>query len=108
MKAIGTTIAVLAGIAVFCLLCWGLDLVYVAEYGNVAPKMANAQREVFENSNSYVLGAEQQINKLKLEYEQTKDPISRTTLRSAILTEADKVDWAKFKPRTVQFLQSIK
>lgn len=108
MKAIGLTIVALAGIAVLFLIGWGLDLAYIAEYSNVAPKMANAQREVFENTNSYVLGTENTINREELQYEESKDPIEKAALRKHILTEASHVDWTKFQPNTQQFLQSIK
>lgn len=56
-----------------------------------APKYRDAQREVFEQSQSYVQGKITHITRLRLSYE-TAEGNQREALRRTILTEAATVD----------------
>jgi hypothetical protein len=50
-----------------------------------APKYANVQREVFENTKSYRQGMVQQLQQLQLEYARTTDANAKATIRSVVL-----------------------
>lgn len=72
-----------------------------------APKQAAAQREVFENSSSYVQGKIGYISLMKLQWE-TADPAHKAALRTMILTEASSVK-PEFLPADQQaFINQLK
>lgn len=72
-----------------------------------APKYANAQREVFENTQSYVEGKTGYINQLRLDYERADGP-QKEMLRRTILTEAATVDNGKLPADIQIFLRSLR
>lgn len=79
----------------------------LAIYRFWAPKQANAQREVFMNSNSYVQGKIIYLSRLREEY-QTSDDNHKRALQGLILSEASTVDNNKLPPDLSLFIQSLK
>lgn len=71
------------------------------------PKMENARREVFENSQSFVHGKIQEISKYRLEYELAKDEADRKALRNAILRAASTVDLDKLPTDISMFVRQM-
>jgi hypothetical protein len=86
---------------------------FVATGGNLAiyrfwaPKQANAERVVFQNTQSYVQGKTEYLNQLRLDYE-TADGRQKEALRRTILTEASTVDNSKLPVDLQSFVASLK
>lgn len=76
----------------------------LAIYRFWAPKRANAERQVFENTQGYVEGKIEYLNRLRFQYQD--DP--RPSLRIMILTEASTVDNNKLPLDLQSFIQNLK
>jgi hypothetical protein len=79
----------------------------LAIYRFWAPKMANAQRVVFENTQSYVEGKTEYLNQLRLAYSNA-DGGQKEMLRQTILTEASTVDNEKLPVDLQLFVRSLR
>jgi hypothetical protein len=80
----------------------------LAIYRFWAPKRANAEREVFVNTNSYIQGKTDYLSRLRLEYQTSKDADQKAALRTLILTEASNVDNSKLPTDLQGFIASLK
>lgn len=78
----------------------------LAIYRFWAPKMENAKREVFENTQSYVQGKAEYIGRLRYQYEAAEPGAQKEALR--ILSEASTVDNKKLPADELAFLNSLK
>ena len=76
-------------------------------YKEFAPKYAEVEREVFENSPSFVQGKVSHLNKLRREY-QEGDEGTKSNLREIILTEVDSVDLEKLPAELRRFIEGLK
>jgi len=85
---------------------WGLWRGQVAMYRDVAPKQAEAEREVYVNTPSYILGKQDVLNKYRDEYLRAKDD-RKVALRATILSEASTVDKTKLSPDLQTFINSL-
>lgn len=85
----------------FGFLATGGDL---AIYQFWAPKRANAERQVFENTQGYVQGKVEYLNRLRYQYQD--EP--RSSLRLMILTEASTVDNSKLPLDLQGFITGLK
>lgn len=94
--------AVGIGAALFLLAYFGLGM---KRY--FAPKHAEADRVIFEQTPSFVHGKSQYIARLRLQYEQADTESARTSLRTLILDEAAAVDWTLLPPATQAFLETL-
>lgn len=103
-RALMAIMAALLALYVIGFMTTGGDL---AIYRFWAPKQANAEREVFVNTNSYVQGKVSHLTQLRLDYEQATGP-QKATLRTVILTEAAQVDNSKLPPDLAGFISSLK
>ena len=54
------------------------------KYSFFAPRQENVRRNVFENTQSYVKGKQQELEKLRLEYIREKDPIAKEAIANMI------------------------
>lgn len=79
----------------------------LAIYRFWAPKQANAQRVVFENTQSYVQGKQEYISRLRYQYQSAEPGPSKDALRTLILSESANVDIGKLSPDVQAFLRSI-
>jgi len=73
-----------------------------------APKQANAERKVFVNTNSYVQGKTDYLNRLRFEYVKSKDPDEKAGLKTLILSEAANVDNDKLPADLHSFINTLK
>lgn len=73
-----------------------------------APKMENAKREVFENTQSFVEGKVEYIGRLRFQYQIAADGPQRDALRALILSEASTVDASKLPADERIFLSSLR
>jgi len=83
----------------------------LAIYRFWAPKQANAQRIVFENTQSYVQGKVEYLTRLRFQYQQAKEDKEDTRaagLRTLILDEASTVDNNKLPPDLQAFISRLK
>jgi hypothetical protein len=98
--------------ALFCLVAL-YALGFAATGGNLAiyrfwaPKQADAERVVFQNTQSFVQGKAEFINQLRLAYE-TADGAQKEALRQSILTEASTVDNSKLPVDEQIFIRSLR
>lgn len=75
--------------------------------GFFEPKHENINRQVFEETQSFVHGKIQYISRLRQQYEIADTPAAKSSLRSLILTEASTVD-NELLPFTLQnFINSL-
>jgi hypothetical protein len=73
-----------------------------------APKQANAEREVFVNTNSYIQGKTDYLSRLRFEYQSSKDESQKAALRTLILSEAANVDNSKLPTDLQGFIANLK
>ena len=59
-------------------LMFGLSAVGLVHYQFFAPKFQAVEREVYENTPSYIQGKEQSLSELRLEYQKAKTAGERT------------------------------
>ena len=79
----------------------------LAIYQFWAPKQANAQRVVFENTQSYVQGKQEYLSRLRYQFQSAEIGAQKDALRTLILSEASTVDVGKLSPDLQAFLRSI-
>jgi hypothetical protein len=87
-------------------------LVFLATGGNLAiyrfwaPKQANAERVVFQNTNAYLQGKATYIDRLYLDEQSATGP-QKEQLRRTILDEASTVDTSKLPDRTQAIISAM-
>jgi hypothetical protein len=79
----------------------------LAIYRFWAPKRANAERVVFQNTQSFVQGKTEYLSRLRFEY-QSADADRKAALRTLILSEASDVDNTKLPVDLQVFINSLK
>jgi hypothetical protein len=98
----------------FLLLILLYGIGFLATGGNLAiyrfwaPRQANAEREVFVNTNSYIQGKTDYLSRLRFEYQSAKDADQKAALRTLILSEAANVDNSKLPTDLQGFIASLK
>ena|ERR1700722_9674690 len=96
----------------FIVVCYTLGFLItggnLAMYRFWAPKQAAAQRQVFEQTQSYVEGKIAHLALLQTQYELATDFNEKMILRTYILSEASTVEEDNLPPRTVAFLNSLR
>lgn len=101
-KIIWTSIASFLGLLllIFCLNYYSL-----VSFGFFAPKYAKVQRNVFENTPSYVQGKIQDLSNYKLQYEQTADTNNKSAIRAVIRSQFANFNTADCPDELKPFLQ---
>jgi hypothetical protein len=105
MKTVLIVIGYVAALIAVVFFLNGLGLV---SFKFFAPKMEDAKRTVFENTQSFVHGKAQQLSKYRLEYNLAKSDEDRRALRVAILSAASDVDLDKLPYEIASFVKSIR
>jgi hypothetical protein len=101
-------------VAIFAILVASYGIGFLATGGDLAiykfwaPKRANAEREVFVNTNSYIQGKTDYLSRLRLEYQTSKDADQKAALRTLIITEASNVDNSKLPANLQGFIANLK
>lgn len=96
--------AILAVVAVALLLGFG-DIWFTKTYG-VAK--ADANRQVYEQSSSYVLGKTQELTRMRHEYSTAKTDQDKEAMRQLIIDTASTVDNSKLPTELRSFVESVK
>lgn len=104
-KVAGLIILLLALILGITWLIQGADFFM---YKFWAPKYADAQREVFENTRSFKSGTVQELRKYQLEYERAPDQAHKDALASMIIHTADDYGVEKLPPDLANFVEGLK
>jgi hypothetical protein len=89
LKAVLLGLVALVGIFVLGFIFTGYDY---NSFKFWAPKYANAQRNVFEHTQSYVEGKVEYLCHLRFQYQESSDTNQRAALRTLILSEASTID----------------
>lgn len=71
------------------------------------PRNAEIERQVFEQTPSFVHGKEQHLTRLRLEYETAASDSHRSALRATILHEASTIDHNLLPADLRQFIRSL-
>lgn len=103
-KVIGIVFLILVVSFVIGFITTGGDLI---TYKFWAPKQANAERVVFENTQGYVQGKVEYITRLRYNYE-TATGSQKDALRMLILDEASNVDNSKLPADLQVFILRLK
>jgi len=106
---------IFVGLLVIMVLGFGLtfasDYYGLMSYKFFGPQFANAQREVFVNSNNYIQGKTGHLSQLRESYQMAVadgDNAHASILKSMILTEAATVDNSKLPADLSAFISSLK
>lgn len=91
-RAFGGTLAIVVIIVALVFAIGGLGLAYKAYF---APKHANVDRQVYEQSQSYVHGKIQDLAKYKQEYDKTDSPVERQAIQTLINQQFAQFDSSK-------------
>ena len=109
MKNVLTTIGiVLAGIIIMVGLYFGLGYLGVIGTKTIGKAQQNANREVFEQTQSYVEGKRQEALKLYQEYQNAPDDESRRAIKSIASQSFANFDETKLSPTLQQFIHNCK
>lgn len=73
-----------------------------------APKRANAERQVFEQTQSYVQGKVEYLTRLRYEYKTSVDPAQKKALGQLVIDEASTIDNSKLSYDLQVFISTIK
>jgi len=105
-RVVGWILLALVALFALSFIVTGGDL---AIYRFWAPKQADAQRVVFENTQSYVQGKTEYISRLRYQYlEAEKGSPHKGALKQLILSEAATVDNSKLPVELESFIQQLK
>lgn len=104
-KTILATVLIVLGVFAFIFAANEFEIFGTRFWG---VRQENAQRQVFEQTQSYVEGKRQELSKLELEYKTEKDPQSKEAIRQSILQRFANFDDTKLDNDQYQFLQTLK
>lgn len=76
-------------------------------YRDAAPRQQAAEREIYEQTPSYVQGKLQLLSKYKREYDAERDPKVRAGIRELALHEAATVDRNRLPPWARQWINQL-
>ncbi len=109
MKTLSVVGAVVLALVVAVGLTFGLSAVGLAHLEFFGPKYQKAQREIYEQTPSYIQGKEQTLAELRLEYNRAKTAGEKNNVRSMIVNEAATVDLNLLKDKSlVRFIQNLR
>ncbi|MFA5987915.1 MAG: hypothetical protein WC797_04695 [Candidatus Paceibacterota bacterium] len=84
---------------------YGSDFVL---YKTFAPMFANAEREVYKNTASYIDGMAHDLSDLQVKYVTCTDPEAKKALATFVLERAAEVDMTKLPSANQKFVDEIK
>lgn len=99
---------------VFALLLFGFAMTFVSDGLDLvsfkfwAPKMENAKRDVYINTNSYIMGKNETLSNLRMAYQSEDKPARKNALKVMILEQASNVDNSKLDPDLQTFIRDLK
>ena len=100
--------AVVGAILLMMILSFAYGWFGVGYTKTVCKARQNAERTVFEESQSYVEGKRQFLNKEREEYKREKDPQAKEAIRQSILHEMANFDLDKLSNDDYAFVKELK
>lgn len=94
-------------LAIFLGLGFWLRYLWIVQYGFFAPMQKNVEREVFENTQSYVEWKRQELVKYRLEYLRTKDEDEKEAIKMTIIQSFANFDKSKLDYELRTFLEKL-
>jgi len=107
MKIIWTILLYIVIITIILWLGFWLRYLWIIQYWFFAPMQKNIEREVFENTQSYVEGKRQELVKYRLEYITTKDEDVKAAIKMTIIQSFANFDKSKLDYELRIFLESL-
>jgi hypothetical protein len=104
MKIAAAVFGVIIGLFALTWMAEGNDF-FLYQY--FAPKRANVERQVFENTQSFVQGKVEYLTRLRFQYS-TAEGNQKAALKQLILDEASTVDNSKLPIELQGFIQQLK
>ena len=104
MKMLAGILGFIVFIGLIIALSYGFGWLGVHQTKTIGKAMKNAEREVYEESQSYVEGKRQEALKIFLEFK--KDPTSKTTLCSVVVQSFANFDVKKLHNPARDFVES--
>lgn len=98
---------IILSIILFWLIMFWLQYASIINYSFFQPKIENAKREVFENTNSYVQWKKQEISKYRLEYNRAQSEEDKNAIRITILHASNSIDLADLWYDLESFVRSL-
>lgn len=98
-KIIGYSLLAFVVLTVLSFATGAVDLAYKKVF---KPAHENVEREVFENTQSYVHGKIQDLAKYKREYDATDDPTERQAIQTIINQQFAQFDSAKIQDQNLR------
>lgn len=80
---------------------------YLYLYSDIAPKFAEVERQVFEQTQSYTQGKITYLTRLKFDYECAKDYEVRQSLRNMIIIESSTIDLDRLPLNLQTFIKGL-
>lgn len=79
-----TALYIITGILCFLALIFVLEYYNFMSYQFFGVHRANVNRQIYEQSQSYVMGKKQELNKMMLEFKTSNDEISRKAIKNLV------------------------
>lgn len=98
----------IAGIILFFATIFGLQYFDLLSFSFFAPKYAKVQRNVFENTPSYVQGKIQDLSNYKLQYDQDTSLANKQAIKSVIQLQFSNFDIDQCPDGLMSFLQETR
>ena len=92
----------LTGLFLTLLILFIVQLVSLVNFKFFAPKVAEAKRDVYEQTSSFVEGKRQMINKYYLEYSRADDETTKNAILSTVRREATSLDITLLKDKELE------
>lgn len=107
MKAV---FGVIGTIVALVLLVFVMEYAGLANFAFFAPRYQNAERKVFENSQSYVEGKRQDLSCYRLQYMRDTTAVDRAAIRSVVNEQFANFneEYLKDQPELLEFLRQMK
>lgn len=108
MSKFKVTASIIGVVALLIGLSWGAEYLNIVRLGIFKPMRENVERQVFENTKSYVHGAAQDLAKYFDEYQQADD-LRKKTIKQVILMRFPELDASKLPSVSLQsFLRQMR
>ena len=101
MKEIAIIFAVVAIVAT--LIIFGPNI-----YQHFGKRYANADREIHQKSKSFVQGAVEHVQRLKLDYDKSDNAQHKESIKQLALVQAATIDLSEFPPHLQSWIEQLR
>ena len=104
---IKTIVAIIFSALALWVVIFLLQFAWLKNFEFFAPRFKNVERQVFENTQSYVEWKRQELNKYMFEYSTTKDEDVKSSIRTMLIHSFSNFDKTKLDYSQQIFLQQL-